>query len=367
DWFTVFMGDNALMENCTVEGELRINNGENMQISNSVITGAVHGSDFTGTIIDTEFNTTRSSRFESSEIDFRGCVFNGFFRFSPICMNIDRCRFYGKVSINSTDRNDEETVTINRCLIIGFTSLIRIIDNFYFTNNTVLYDSCGNQDTWEPLFSFQLEEPYECQIFNNLLIAAQDSCQLFKFIMDTTFPEVSYNCIYGFDYILHSSNRSQNTPFTLNETNILSNPRLMSVENQDFTLDWNSPCIDAGDPNSPLDPDSTRADIGAFYRDRNMYVSRNVESITNCMESLSFYPNPFNSSININFALPFCSFTAISITDLSGRNVATLLNERIPTGTHHGNWDAVNYPAGVYFVKMNCNGKSMLKKIVLIE
>jgi hypothetical protein len=36
----------------------------------------------------------------------------------------------------------------------------------------------------------------------------------------------------------------------------------------DYHLQWNSPCIDAGDPNSPLDPDSTRADMGCFYYDQ---------------------------------------------------------------------------------------------------
>ena len=33
-------------------------------------------------------------------------------------------------------------------------------------------------------------------------------------------------------------------------------------------LQPNSPCIDAGDPNSELDPDGTRADMGAFYYDQ---------------------------------------------------------------------------------------------------
>ena len=35
--------------------------------------------------------------------------------------------------------------------------------------------------------------------------------------------------------------------------------------NDDFTLQFSSPCIDTGDPNSELDPDATRADMGAHY------------------------------------------------------------------------------------------------------
>ena len=46
--------------------------------------------------------------------------------------------------------------------------------------------------------------------------------------------------------------------------NINTNPMFVDTANGDFHLQANSPCIDTGDPNSPLDPDSTRADMGAF-------------------------------------------------------------------------------------------------------
>jgi len=42
-------------------------------------------------------------------------------------------------------------------------------------------------------------------------------------------------------------------------------PRLADPENGDYRLTADSPCIDAGDPDSPLDPDGTRADMVAFY------------------------------------------------------------------------------------------------------
>jgi len=48
------------------------------------------------------------------------------------------------------------------------------------------------------------------------------------------------------------------------EGNLKDNPMFVDAVNFDFRLLPNSPCIDAGDPNRPLDPDGTRADIGAF-------------------------------------------------------------------------------------------------------
>ena len=43
-----------------------------------------------------------------------------------------------------------------------------------------------------------------------------------------------------------------------------SDPLFVDPNNEDFTLSQNSPCIDAGHPDSPLDPDGTRADIGIY-------------------------------------------------------------------------------------------------------
>ena len=52
--------------------------------------------------------------------------------------------------------------------------------------------------------------------------------------------------------------------------NILMDP--MFVGGDDFHLTGNSPCIDAGDPTSPLDPDGTITDMGAYYFNQITYL-----------------------------------------------------------------------------------------------
>jgi predicted outer membrane repeat protein len=47
--------------------------------------------------------------------------------------------------------------------------------------------------------------------------------------------------------------------------NIDSNPFFVDSSNGDYHLRSTSPCIDSGDPSSPLDPDSSRVDMGAYY------------------------------------------------------------------------------------------------------
>ena len=49
------------------------------------------------------------------------------------------------------------------------------------------------------------------------------------------------------------------------EGNFDEDPLFVDSYNNDFHLTEDSPCIDAGDPESDLDPDGTRADIGAFH------------------------------------------------------------------------------------------------------
>ena len=53
-------------------------------------------------------------------------------------------------------------------------------------------------------------------------------------------------------------------PLIWGEGNIDEDPLFVNPEEGDFHITVNSPCIDTGDPESPLDPDSTRADMGAY-------------------------------------------------------------------------------------------------------
>lgn len=50
--------------------------------------------------------------------------------------------------------------------------------------------------------------------------------------------------------------------------NITDDPMFVEPAFDDFNLVWGSPCIDAGDPASPPDPDGTVVDMGALYYDQ---------------------------------------------------------------------------------------------------
>ena len=54
----------------------------------------------------------------------------------------------------------------------------------------------------------------------------------------------------------------------------------------DYNLMAGSPCIDAGDPMSPLDPDGTIADIGALYFDQGVFGDINGDGVVNTADLL---------------------------------------------------------------------------------
>jgi hypothetical protein len=80
------------------------------------------------------------------------------------------------------------------------------------------------------------------------------------------------------------------------------------------------------------------------------------------------YPNPFNSSTIISFDLREASFVNLSIYDISGREVASIVNGQRSMGAHQVVWDAEGLPSGIYFVKLKVdNGWSSVRKMLLLK
>jgi len=64
------------------------------------------------------------------------------------------------------------------------------------------------------------------------------------------------------------------------------------------------------------------------------------------------YPNPFNPFTTIEFSLPRPGRAALKIYDALGQEVASLVNETLPAGRYRAEWDAGDFPAGVYFYRL---------------
>jgi hypothetical protein len=83
------------------------------------------------------------------------------------------------------------------------------------------------------------------------------------------------------------------------------------------------------------------------------------------------YPNPFNPVTKINFDLPFDSKVTMKIFDITGREIATLVNNLHEAGYYTVTFDAKNIASGMYFYRIIAEGGSqqyvMTKKMAVIK
>lgn len=79
------------------------------------------------------------------------------------------------------------------------------------------------------------------------------------------------------------------------------------------------------------------------------------------------YPNPFNPATKISFSLPKEGFTKLTVYDLLGNQVTTLVKEKLNAGMHSVNFDATNLPSGVYLYALSSGSHSSTKKMILIK
>lgn len=143
--------------------------------------------------------------------------------------------------------------------------------------------------------------------------------------------------------------------------NLLKDPILTDPENGNFSLDENSPCIDAGNPEFEFDPDSTIKDIGAYYFDQTTVF---VKDPTTAHPELSIYHYPNPISGNVHFVidgnkLKDMENAKILIYDLSGKKSGELrchfINEGF--GKKIYSYNCSSLKPGTYIYLFESNGQ----------
>jgi hypothetical protein len=79
------------------------------------------------------------------------------------------------------------------------------------------------------------------------------------------------------------------------------------------------------------------------------------------------YPNPFNQSTRIAFSIPVQSAVSLKVFDVSGREVATLVDQRLSAGYYSRTWDTAGLTSGVYFYRMKAESFSETRKLLLLR
>lgn len=118
---------------------------------------------------------------------------------------------------------------------------------------------------------------------------------------------------------------------------------------------------------------------GLLYGDTSMIVGINQISteIPDKFELYQNYPNPFNPSTKLKFQIPLLRgvdagggrgvLTLLKIFNTLGHEVQVLVNQSLQPGTYEVDWDASNYPSGVYFYELASGNFTQTKKMVLLK
>ena len=96
-------------------------------------------------------------------------------------------------------------------------------------------------------------------------------------------------------------------------------------------------------------------------------VEEASDIVPNDFSLLQNYPNPFNSSTKILYSIPRSGFVTLTVYDILGREIQTLVSEFQKANTYSVNFDASKLSSGLYFYKLQLGNFVETKKMLLLR
>ncbi len=167
--------------------------------------------------------------------------------------------------------------------------------------------------------------------------------------------------------------------------NIDADPLFVDRENDDYTLQPESPCIDAGIPderfNDPEDPDdpgfalwpamgTLRNDMGVYGGSGEYPPFEGVgvpDQVPTEVQLRQNYPNPFNPTTTIEFTLPHPQQIQLIVHNILGQQVALLADGVHVAGSHRVTFDGSSCPSGVYIYRLITDDEGVSRKMMLVK
>ena len=252
----------------------------------------------------------------------------------------------------------------------GYDSYRGSTENCLIINNTLYHNDTLEDGNGEILLQFDTK--YNV-IKNNIFYANNQNLMIGNPFSQNLDNIVDYNLYFSSEDMMFSEwewkgelyQGFSNYKLAAGNDNhsLFDNPQFSDLLNQNFSIQFNSPCIDAGDPNLPLGLDGTIYDIGAYQYSQ---LSNSNHAIIKHNLNNSF-PNPFNPITTISYDLSTLSNIHINIYNINGQIMEVLSNKVHQPGTYNVIWNAEGYTSGVYFVKLIAGEFVYTQKIMLIK
>lgn len=79
------------------------------------------------------------------------------------------------------------------------------------------------------------------------------------------------------------------------------------------------------------------------------------------------YPNPFNPTTTIKFGIPKETKVILKVYDVLGKEISTIVNQKLEPGYYKYEWDASRFASGVYFYRIEAGSFVNIKKMMILK
>lgn len=110
-----------------------------------------------------------------------------------------------------------------------------------------------------------------------------------------------------------------------------------------------------------------RSDGLISFTDINVSIQNTSTELPDRFQISQNYPNPFNPETKINFQIPKGDFVSLKVFDITGKEVATLVNQTLQAGSYEYSFNASSLTSGVYFYTIQAGQFTETKRMVLVK
>ncbi|MCH7771772.1 MAG: T9SS type A sorting domain-containing protein [Bacteroidetes bacterium] len=96
-------------------------------------------------------------------------------------------------------------------------------------------------------------------------------------------------------------------------------------------------------------------------------VNDEIETLPNEFVLNQNYPNPFNPSTTISYSIPSSEYVTLEIYDILGSEIALLVNKEQTAGFYNVEFNATNFPSGIYIYTLQFGNRMTSKKMILLK
>jgi hypothetical protein len=104
-----------------------------------------------------------------------------------------------------------------------------------------------------------------------------------------------------------------------------------------------------------------------YFEIGSLNASNGMSNLPHELALSSPYPNPFNSIVTIEYAVPKNQDVVLRIFDVLGRQVETLIDEKCQPGYYRISWRADRVASGLYFLRMSSGDFVSVRKLHLLK